>query len=125
MTPQEFISAVDAAVCGGSTTAIRRSLEQHPPGRRPPQIDVDLHHWFQNLSEEDRMMVDAIVKKTAVLTTYTFLLALDHKLALEPGHTKGSFELHHVACDGEKTLLNEHVPLGLSDLFKDSLANTS
>jgi L-amino acid N-acyltransferase YncA len=68
----------------GAIKGVVALLEKGPRGRKKQPHEVALHQWFQNLDEEGREHVLAIVRETANTTVFACLVLLDNKMVGYP-----------------------------------------
>ncbi len=62
----------------GSVQGQTSVLEKGPPGKKPPQHTIELYQWFQQLDQQDRNNVLAIIRETAKLAVFGCLVVLDN-----------------------------------------------
>lgn len=105
MTRSEFLKALKVQTSDAAIFGTKANFER-PPGRRPREQDLKLSDWYRNLSESDRVLVDASMREAAELAIFSLLCVLDGVSAIEDGHDKGDLILHYLK-DGEKLLLND------------------
>jgi hypothetical protein len=81
LTPDEaadlFIQRVVGRAYRGAIQDLQSLFQQGPPGRRPRDRDVQLHQWYQQLSEADRQYVHQVVEETAQSAVFGVMVILD------------------------------------------------
>jgi hypothetical protein len=105
MTRSEFLRALKVQTSDAAIFGTKANL-QRPPGRKPRKEDVKLSDWYRNLTESDRVLVDASMKEAAELAVFSFLCVLDGVSAIEDGPDKGDLKLQYFK-HGEELLLND------------------
>jgi len=117
MTRSEFAKNIRIAVEQSASLGIEDFYES-VPGRKPDEEDLVISHWFTDLDASDRLMVRALLERTARQATYNFFLVLDGLSAFDDSDPKGELELFYVRGE-ERLLLNDFNEQALSSLFKD------
>jgi hypothetical protein len=79
-----FLKKIVNAVYENSINSLRKSLEKGPPGRKKDPKEIEIHDWYQKLTDKDRDRVMAIVEKTVKLSVFSFLVVLDNKVPGPP-----------------------------------------
>ena len=75
-----------------------------PPGRKIPDDVKEMSSWYNNLNDNDKRMLSAILEKAVDSAMFGFLSVLDGTSAIEERHLKGRLKLSYVGA--EETLLN-------------------
>ncbi|MGQ7249534.1 hypothetical protein ACUN9Y_19645 [Halomonas sp. V046] len=106
MTSDEFVNAFKVAV---KDAAIKDSIAvlQSPPGRKPAKEIVEASHFYNNLDDEGRQMVDLIIKHVAEGASFGALCVLDGVRAIESGAEKGEIILNYKK-NGATTNINKN-----------------
>lgn len=92
MTPEEFVNVLREAVLAPAVNQTMSAIE-NPPGRRPRREVTELNQWYQNLSEQDRARLRAVMSMVAHHAVFGFLAVLDGARVVESTADKGSFKL--------------------------------
>ena len=116
MTPEDFISALKAAVHDSAIHGIRETLE-HPAGRKPTASDVELSDWYHALARTEKEKVMRVVQRAVHASVFGFLCVLDGVRAIEDSQQKGELQLYYVR-DGARTLLNQAQEECLHDIYQ-------
>ena len=117
MTPEEFVEAIQQVVYQTAVDGTVRQLQQ-PSGRRPAELSLALHEWYEGLSLDDRTMVTEALRRVADLATFGFLCVLDGVRVIDdPPH--GELRLTFTDAEGVEHVLNSHA-MELHDLFRGS-----
>lgn len=116
MKREEFVNAIKATVRDTAVTGSLALLNE-PPGRKPHPELLGLSDWFKRLSDDDKKMLEMVLRLNADAAVFGFLAVLDGERAIEDTLEKGEFELFYVR-DGEKIFLNDPTQEMLHDIFK-------
>lgn len=96
MTAEELVDAIQRLVVdrtGPDTISVLRT----PPGRRPATELVELSHWFNALSDNDKGMIERLLAFTARNAVFGVFDVLDGVRKVDPAWAPGDhFELRHV-----------------------------
>jgi hypothetical protein len=115
MTSLEFVKAIKQVVYEATTNGCL-SLLQSPSGRKPSQRVKGLSEWYNNLSENDKITVKALVELVAGQSVFGMLAVLDGVRAIEDSGDKGILELRY-RKEGKSSLLNSPDGDSLHDQF--------
>lgn len=116
MDAEGFIDAIKRCVHDSAVHGVLQNTAQ-PPGKFPSAEELRFADWFKNLSDEDRMIIENIVKAAVTQTLFGFLCVLDGVRAIEDTPKKGWFEFYYVN-ESERTLLNDPMQEPLHDLYR-------
>jgi len=114
MTPEEFVEAIRTAVHESAISGTESSL-LGPQGRRPAAGDVELSRWYCELSSEDRVHVNTVIRHSVHSAVFGFLCVFDGVRAIE-AESKGRLELVYVK-DNDRRVLNSESEL-LHDIYQ-------
>jgi hypothetical protein len=109
--------AIQRVVYQASVDGMIRQLQQ-PSGRRPSELSLALHEWYEGLGHDDRTMLTEALRRVADFATFGFLCVLDGVSVIDdPPH--GQLRLTFTDADGVEQTLNAPPP-DLHDLFRGS-----
>jgi hypothetical protein len=74
----EFMQRVAIRAYENPLDIIQKLLRNGPAGTIPRVEDVELHKWYQDLSEENKAMVERVMKETAHHVLFGFLVIIDN-----------------------------------------------
>jgi hypothetical protein len=114
MNNEEFVEVVKTVVVNGSIKAVKSVLKD-PPGRQPLQQVVAMSKWYNELNENDKAVVEQIIKKAVDMAVFNFFCVLDGVSAIE-NENKGELKLYYENKDVQ-VLLNDPEKEYLHDLF--------
>jgi hypothetical protein len=92
MTPEEFVAILRKVVLEAAVEATLANL-QRPPGRRPKQALLDASALYQRLSDENRILLENVMRMTAHHAVFGLLAVLDGMRVVEDSPDKGNFRL--------------------------------
>lgn len=115
MTSEEFVHAIKTIMKSALSGLLKTIIT--PPGRRPAPELIQISHFYNKLSEEDKGIFSDALELAAKQSACNFLSVLDGALAIEPSGEKGNLELYY--SDG-KTLvkLNDTDKVMLNEVFR-------
>lgn len=113
MDSETFIEILKSVVEESAISDTLKILEK-PPGREPKESLVRMSHWFNNLTENDKIMVKEVLSEGFKLNMFGFLCLLDGVRLLNDFH--GKLELYYVQGN-EKVLLNDSNKEYLHDIY--------
>jgi hypothetical protein len=53
-------------------------LKSGPIGLNPKANEIELHEWYENLNDDNKLKIEEIIKKTAFHSIFGFLMILDN-----------------------------------------------
>lgn len=117
MNAEKFVEVIRNVVVNGSEKSVKLNLEQ-PPGREPLLQLVVMSEWYNQLNENDKVVVAQIIQESVNTAIFSFLCVLDGVKAIE-NENKGELKLFYENQD-IKLLLNDSEEEYLHDLFNVS-----
>lgn len=115
MIQQEFVDRLHTV----AVKHVEKSLMQayvNPPGRKPSQRLKQISEWLNNLSSDDKALIQEIISEAAEYSLFNTLSALDGALSIYSIEENCSLELWYKQGDVE-TLLNGPNAENLHDLM--------
>jgi hypothetical protein len=115
MNKAEFIEAIKVVV---EKSSIENTLNilQHVPGRNPSPQLIARSDWYTNLSSEDKLMVQSIIREAVEDSVFGFLCMLDGVRAIEGAADKGELQLIYRKGESQ-VLLNDPDEEDLHDIY--------
>ena len=71
MNNEEFVEVVKKVIVNGSIKAVKSVLKS-PPGRQPLPEVIAMSKWYNELNENDRCVVEQIIKKSVDMAVFSF-----------------------------------------------------
>lgn len=121
MTTEDFVKMIRTVVLEAAV-ASTLSVVRDPPGRRPEPSLVEAANWFHKLSEEERMILEGIIRRAAHQSVFGFLAVLDGARAVEDSPEKGQFQLMF-RKDGMEWQISPTEGVDLHDLLNETSEN--
>ena len=118
MNSEDFVCALKVIAVDNVNSGVLSSLVK-PPGRSPSARLVALSHWFDQLSELDRLAVEEVVSMASKQSLYNVLLVFDGLLGVDPSGVGGELEVTYKYA-GERICLNRPGVEFLTEIFKRS-----
>ncbi|ULO09606.1 hypothetical protein H1230_13025 [Paenibacillus sp. 19GGS1-52] len=87
-----------------------------PAGRRPRQKHVELSNWFNQLSEENQLMVRRVLTEAVDSALFGLFAVIDGVRTIEDSSDKREVELYYVRGQVKK-LINKPDDEDLHDCF--------
>lgn len=75
---EEFIQRVIMSGYESSLKGIQALLKDGPIGTAPRVEDVELHEWYKDLTEENKLMLEKVIKETSFRTLFGCLVIIDN-----------------------------------------------
>jgi hypothetical protein len=114
MNTEEFLDAIRIAVRDGAVSEVLDVLEK-PPGRRSSEALRSRSIWYNELQDDQKQVVSAIVQDAVDRAIFGFLCVVDGVRVIESTAEKGKLELRYVK--GTSKLLNPPDGEMLHDLW--------
>lgn len=92
MNTEKFVDMIKLVVRDAAVEDTISILES-PPGRSPERKIVALSNYYNNKSEEERMIINEIMSQAVDEAVFGFLCVLDGVRAIENGESKGTLSL--------------------------------
>jgi hypothetical protein len=104
MNAQDFVDAIRKVVVDATGPSIVTILRR-PPGRKPAAELIELSHWYNGLSDDDRTMIDRLLGLTVRHSVFGVFEVLDSALKVDPSAAPSDyFELRHVHGGGAEVI---------------------
>lgn len=113
MNNENFVKNIKLYIRDMSIEGILKQLKK-PSGRSPKKINIKKSEFFNSLTEEDRLIIQQIIKDSVDTSLFNFLTVLDRVSFIE--NEKPDYELYRVISD-KKELINNHDEEYLHDIF--------
>jgi len=104
MTSEIFIELIRKNVLESSITSMESILNK-PPGKRLVDEIITMSAWYNKLSENDKTIIQNIIRESARSAVFGFLCVLDGVRDLE-SQDKGELKLFYDNY-GERLLIND------------------
>lgn len=117
MNSAEFVEAVKRYVRDVAVQDVITGYLE-PPGRSPSRNLVELSNWYNSLDENERGMVNRIIKESVDAGLFGFFCVLDGVRAVEEPEDRGDLRLTYINNERE-ILLNNSNEEYLHDLFNE------
>jgi len=98
-----FLNLLIARAYDGAIRDVTSILEGGPPGRKPPQDLIRLHQWFQNLDNESRGYVLALIREAVDAAVFGCLVFLDGLAGGYPVEKPSDFALHFQVYEDKRS----------------------
>jgi hypothetical protein len=100
MNAQEFVDAIRELVVEATGPSIITIL-RHPPGRKPALELIELSRWYNNMSDNDKAMIERLLGLAVRHSVLGVFEVLDGSLKVDSSAASGDhFELRHVRYGG-------------------------
>jgi hypothetical protein len=93
-----------------------------PPGRRPRNRHLDISNWFNNLTDNDKLMARELVKESIHSSLFSLLCAIDGARRIENEEEMGQLKLYYLK-DNKEILINDPDNQDLHDLYNYLIQN--
>jgi hypothetical protein len=104
MNSNEFVEVIDLVVVKSAINVVKKNITA-PAGRSPQQKHITMSTFYNNLNEDQKIMIDMIIKESVQATVFGFFCVLDGVTAIE-GADKGELKLYYER-NGESNLIND------------------
>lgn len=115
MNSEEFVKVVKLVVSDAATADVISVLDA-PPGKKPAKELLDLSHFYNMQSADDKQRIDYIIRRSVDEAVFGFLCVLDGVRAIENGDDKGAISLLY---EGE-AIVKLNADGDLHDLYNQS-----
>jgi hypothetical protein len=98
-----FLNLLIARAYDGAIRDVMSILKGGPPGRKSPQDLVRLNQWFQNLDNESRGYVFALIRESVDAAVFGCLVFLDGLAGSYPGEKPSDFALYFQVYEDKRS----------------------
>jgi len=116
MNNETFVERIKICVYDVAIRIVKSNLKE-VQGRSPRKSDLARSQWYNQLSDQDRAMVDEVIADSVRSAVFGMLMVIDGERPIRDGdEPDGACELRYRTEDGEESLLTGgNNPLG--DIF--------
>jgi hypothetical protein len=104
MKSNEFVEVIDLVIVKATIKAVKQNITT-PAGRSPQQKYLTMSAFYNNLSEDQKVSVDLIIKESVESAVFQFLCVLDGVIAIEDAD-KGELKLYYER-NSKSNLIND------------------
>lgn len=115
MNSDELVEAIKLVVRDAAIKGELQNLAK-PAGRKPRSALVEMSVWFNDLPQQDKVMVGRVIRDAVEFGVFNFFAVLDGVAVIEGGADKGELELYYVKGEDRVRLNEPSNPL--HDIFK-------
>ena len=121
MDSTQFVNGIKVDVRDAAISDTLKNLEK-PPGRRPSISLTAISGWYNQLGNEDREQLRAIVAHAVDSAIFGLRVVLDGDRVIEGSEDEGRFELRYIGQND--ALLNHSTQMALHDIFNIAIGKS-